>query len=391
MYGYSLFRRFLAICLLLGLGWGGSALAQQPIRIGYSVAKTGGLASAAAVQINAFELWRDQVNAKGGIAVGGVKRPVELVVYDDQSQGPKAAQIYEKLITEDKVDFVLTPYATPIHIAIAPVLEKYRMPVIASTYGSTQLRSANVQQMFFMQQLPDTWGKSLAAFLKERGVKRVAIATLQNPFTQELRKNLIADAGGAFQVVVDKSYPADIKDMTPIVSDMKLAAPDAAIVLSYPSDSQMFVSASREARFTAPLQMLMIGTAQPSFMARFGPAAEGYIGLGIWSRNSKNPRAKPFFDAHRAKFGVAPDDKDTTVAYASAEVLEQAIATGGLDKDKVRQALATQTFDTILGPVKFGAGNLNTLAPAGFIQIQNGMNEMVYPAEFATATFKPKT
>src|SRR3970282_2511005 len=93
----------------------------KPVRIGFSIAKTGIFASAAPSQLNAYELWREQINARGGLEIGKEKRPVEFVQYDDQSNPGQAAKIYEKLITQDKVDLLLAPWGTPTHIAVAPV------------------------------------------------------------------------------------------------------------------------------------------------------------------------------------------------------------------------------------------------------------------------------
>ena len=92
------------------------------------MARTGMLANATPSQLNTYELWREQVNARGGMDVGGTKRKVEFVIYDDQSKPEQAVRIYEKLITDDKVDLLLAPWGTPFHIAIAPVLEKYKLP-----------------------------------------------------------------------------------------------------------------------------------------------------------------------------------------------------------------------------------------------------------------------
>src|SRR5262249_41386202 len=114
----------------------GPASAADPVRIGFTMPKTGFLGVASPVALQAYELWREQVNARGGLDIGGKeKRPIEFVVYDDQSEPTKTAQIYEKLITQDKVDLLLAPYATPFHIAIAPVLEKHKFPVVGNTAG----------------------------------------------------------------------------------------------------------------------------------------------------------------------------------------------------------------------------------------------------------------
>src|SRR5215813_10941281 len=136
-------RRVIAILggALIGAAVAGAGQAADPIKVGFSIAKTGLFASAAPSQLNAYELWREQVNAKGGLDIGGgERRPVEFVVYDDQSQPAEAVRIYEKLVKEDKVDLLLAPWGTPTHFAIAGVLEKLKFPVVGNTAASVQLR-----------------------------------------------------------------------------------------------------------------------------------------------------------------------------------------------------------------------------------------------------------
>ena len=125
------------------------AQADKPLRIGFSMARTGMLANATPSQLNTYELWREQVNASGGMNVGGTKRKVEFVIYDDQSKPEQAVRIYEKLITDDKVDLLLPPWGTPFHIAIAPVLEKYKFPVVGNTAASVALRQVKPGYIWF--------------------------------------------------------------------------------------------------------------------------------------------------------------------------------------------------------------------------------------------------
>ena len=138
-----------AMLAVLGLLAAGSAGAADPVRIGYAISKTGMFAPAAQSQINAYQLWADQVNQQGGLDVAGVKRPVEFVVYDDQSDFGKAPGIYEKLITNDKVDLLLAPWGTPFHFAIAGVLERYKFPMVGNSSASVALREVKPGNIWF--------------------------------------------------------------------------------------------------------------------------------------------------------------------------------------------------------------------------------------------------
>jgi branched-chain amino acid transport system substrate-binding protein len=359
-----------------------------PVRIGFSMARTGSLGAASASQSQAYELWREQVNGRGGLALpGGGKRIVEFVTYDDGSQGANAARIYEKLITDDKVDLLLAPYGTAMHMGIVPVVEKYRFPVLANTIGSNQVKDAGAKYMFITQPFPDQWALALVPLLKSVNAQRVAVITAQLPFSLDVKKALLPELQKAgVNVVFTEDYPGDIKDMTTLINGLKAASPDFVVGLSYLNDSVQYGTQARELGLAVPYQFTLLGPAQASYVQRLGANADGTISIGQWSRNAKQwPRVKPFFDAYQARWKMVPDDKDTTIAYVTAEVLEQAVAKAGLDRDKLREALLGTSFDSIMGPIKYDARGHNTAMPAGFMQIQNGVNEVVWPRNIATA------
>ena len=371
----------------------GTSRAEDTLKIGFAMPKTGYLGVASPVAIQAYELWRDQVNAAGGLSIGGKeKRKVEFVSYDDQSVPTKTAQIYERLITVDKVDLLLAPYATPFHIAIAPVVERHKFPIIGAAAASTLMRDLKVKYMFMAEVLPDRYGKSIPAFLKSQGVQSVGMITLQLPLSLETKKYAqpnLKDAG--IKAVVDNEYPVDIKDMTGMLSALKSANPNAVLGLTYPEDSVLYVNTARELGFVNPIQFLLIGPSEPFFIKKF-PAkdTEGFITMGHWAPTEAGwPKAKPFYDAYVAKWNEPPDFLDSVISYISCEILQQAVEKVGLDHDKIRDEIANDTFDTINGPVKFTNGE-NLSLPAGLIQIQKGTLEVIWPPEIATAKFEPK-
>ena len=161
----------------------------KPIRLGFSMAKTGMFAAAAPSQLNAYVLWRDQLNAEGGLEVAGQgRRPIEFVQYDDQSNPGQAAKIYEKLITQDKVDLLLAPWGTPTHIAIAPVIERFKFPLIGNTAASVSLRDLKPGNIWFVTAaFPDRVARELASMAKAEGVKTVALLTNVLPFSKEVK------------------------------------------------------------------------------------------------------------------------------------------------------------------------------------------------------------
>jgi branched-chain amino acid transport system substrate-binding protein len=378
--------------VLLAAGATGAS-AQEPIKIGYAIAKTGFFAPAAHTQIQTYELWQDQVNAAGGINVGGTKRPVKFISYDDQSDFAKAPQIYEKLITDDKVDLLLAPWGTPFHFAIVGVLEKYQFPVVGNSAASVTIRDIKPGHIWFpTSALPDRIAAELVKFLQAQKAKTVAVTTLQLPFSLEVKKFLMpALESAGLKIVVNDEYAPDVKDLTATLTKIKQAAPDAVLSLSYPSDSILYLKGARELDIKSPFQLALVGPAEYFFEKMFGPNLDGIVTMGHWSpHQAKWPKAKPFYDAYVKKYNEPPDYLDSALAWMSIEILEQAVKTAGLDHAKISEAIATQTFDTINGPVKF-KGVENVITPTMFLQFQKGEAQIVWPGSEETAKFEPKS
>jgi branched-chain amino acid transport system substrate-binding protein len=370
------------------------AFAADPVKVGVGISETGMFAPEAAEQLNSYKMWVDEVNKAGGLDVAGTKRPINLIVYDDQSDFGKEAGIYEKLITDDKVDLLLAPWGTPFHFAIVGVLERYGFPMVGNSAASVQLRTIKPGNIWFpTSAIPDKMAPALVKLMQEQGVKTVAVNTLQLPFSQELKKFLmpaLKEAG--MKVVVDQEYAPDVKDMTATVEQIKQTKPDAVLGLSYPQDALLLLKTEREQDIKAPFQFLLVGPAEAFFTKSIGaPALNDVAFMGHWTPYQKAwPKAMPFFEAYKARFGIDPDYLDVDLAWMSTEILQQAVAKAGLDHAKLRQEISTATFDTINGPVKF-KGVENIITPTMFMQFQDGKAEIVYPPSVETAKFQKKT
>lgn len=363
-----------------------------PVRIGFSLAKTGIFASAVPSQANSYELWKEQVNSAGGLEIAGQgKRPIEYVVYDDQSNPGQAAKIYEKLITEDKVDLLLAPWGTPTHIAIAPVVERFKFPVVGNTAASVTLRDLKPGNIWFVTAaFPDRIGRELAKMLKVNNVKSVALLTNVLPFGKEVKSFLepaLKEQG--IEIRVNEEYPPDITDMTALITKVKQANPDGVLALSYPSDAPIYVRQAKEQGIKATFEFVMIGPAIDFFHKALGSAANGIVTVGHWTPK-RNAAAAAFNEAYIARFKERPDYLDSIEPFVSCQILQQAVKTAGLDKNKIRAAIANGRFETINGPIQF-KGVENIITKTGFLQLQNGLPQMVWPISDATAPYEPKT
>jgi branched-chain amino acid transport system substrate-binding protein len=386
-------RRELLLAALAAAGTNG-ALAQgdAPVRIGFSMARTGIMAVATPPQQTTYDLWREQVNAAGGLDVAGRKRRVEFVSYDDQSNPGQAVRIYEKLITDDKVDLLLAPWGTPFHIAIAPVLEKYKFPVVGNTAASVALRQIKPGYLWFpTSAIPDRIGVELTAMMKAANVRSAAIVSNVLPFSKEIKNFLEPELKKAgIEVKHSSEYPPDVKDMTATLSQVKQANVDAVIALAYPGDAILYAKQAKELGIAAPFQFIAIGPTAAFFAKAVGaPSAEGVVTIAHWTPRPDWKGSQAFHDAYAKKYGEPPDYLDAALPWMSLEILQSAVARAGLDKEKIREIIARDTFETINGKVKF-EGVQNVITPTAFVQMQKGKLQLVWPKSIATGQYEPK-
>jgi len=380
---------------LCAAAFAGSALAQgqPPVRIGFSIAKSGLFANGAAAETRVYDLWREQVNAKGGLDVGGTRRPVEFVQYDDQSSGANAVKIYEKLITDDKVDLLFAPYGAATTLPLAPLLERYGMPLVANTATSVHIRELKPGNIWFVSStVHDHVAEQLVKLLQQNHISSVAVIGNTIPPATEIGRFLKDDLAQAkLEVKVSESYPPDITDMTALLSRVKQAKPQGIIELSLFNDSGLYLRQSKELGVDAPFQFVAIGPTVASFRKMFASNTDGIVTLGMWSPEAKQwPLAAPFEASFVQKYHEDPDYLDSVLAEMSCEIMEEAVAKAGLDRAKFREVMATTTFQTIVGDVKF-KGVENVTTPTTFLQIQGDKTQIIWPSSIATAPFKPKT
>jgi len=382
----------IAATLLATAAGGVLAQADKPLRLGFSMARTGMLANATPSQLNTYELWREQVNARGGMDVGGVKRKVEFVTYDDQSKPDQAVRIYEKLITDDKVDLLLAPWGTPFQISIAPVLEKFKFPMIGNTAASVALRQVKPGYIWFpTSAIPDRIGAELTALLKTQNVKSVVVLSNVLPFTKEIKNFLEPELKKAgIEIKLSSEYPPDIKDMTSVLTQAKQANVDAVLALAYPGDSVLYAKQAKELGLNNPFQFIAIGPSDAFFPKAVGASsAEGVVTIAHWAPRADWKGSQAFYDAYVKKFGEEPDYLNSALAWMSLEILEAAVAKSGLDKEKIRAMVSKETFDTINGKVRFD-GVQNAITPTAFVQTQKGKLQIVWPASIATSKYEAK-
>lgn len=380
-----------AIILVAAFFATSSAAAKDNMTVGFSMSLTGIYAPGAKGQIDAYLLWEEVVNKKGGIFVKeyNKKLPVKLVYYDDKSETDTAVRVYDKLLTEDKVDILLSPYGTSIHFAVAPIAEKYKVPIVGSTAASVKLRDFKTKYFWFITSaVPDRQMAALVDLLKNLGIKKIAIIYAQELFPREnlqFLDPLVEKAG--FEVTLHKDYPMGAKDLTTLLSEVKSKEPEAVIALCYPSGSFTITGQAKEVGLNPKFLFELVGPATTAFSPKFGAAKEGIATMGHWSPKGKWEGAKEFFEQYQAKFNSKPDPLNSVLAYTACQIIEQSIEkVGSFDWAKIRDYIAKTEFQTINGPIKF-SGLENMRTPSMILQWQKDDLEIIWPK--ATATAKP--
>jgi branched-chain amino acid transport system substrate-binding protein len=368
----------------LGAVWTQSAAQDAPVKIGYAIARTGPWAAGAQIsQEPNYIMWAEQVNAAGGLSVKGKKRKVELVGYDDRSEAETMVRTYEKLMTSDKVDLILPPWGTGANFAVMPLAQKHGYPMLSPTATGRKLLEMKNPYFFALLQQPDRMMDALAEFLAARNIKTVAYIHVDELFGLEqssaLEKSLKAKN---IQIVEKKSYPLGVKDLQPVLNDIKAKNPDAFVSLSYPPDTFLVTGQAKAIGFNPKVFYAAVGAAFPVYRDKMGATAEGVMGLGTWNPKT-SPQAKAYFDAHVARWKKEPDRWASAHAWAGLQILQASVDKVGLDRKALRDHIASAEFDTIIGKVRFKNGE-NVSTPGVVSQWSGGEFEVVWPPQNAT-------
>ena len=349
--------------LAFAAAFAGTALAQQPLKIGFGMSLTGALAGNGKAALIAMEIWKDDVNAKGGI----LGRKVEFVYYDDQTSPATVPGLYAKLLDVDKVDLVVSGYGTAV-IAPAMPLMMQRNLMFMTLFGLNVNSKFNYDRYFqIMPAGPEpavgwTRGFFEAAMAMNPKPKTIALVGADAEYPHlALEGARVHVKRLGLKVVYDKSYPPNTTDYSPIVRAIQATNPDLVYLASYPPDSAGMVRAVNEVGLKT--RMFGGGMVGPQFAAlktALGPLLNGVVNYELYTPelSGKFPFLEAFlkkYQARAVKEGVDPLGYYLPpYAYAMMQVLDQAItATKGLDNAKLAEYMHTHTFDTFVGTVGF--------------------------------------
>ncbi|MBV9861085.1 MAG: amino acid ABC transporter substrate-binding protein [Alphaproteobacteria bacterium] len=353
-----------AMALALVLLASGAARAAEPITIGFGMALTGGLAAIGKSALLAMQIWEKDINAKGGL----LGRPVKLVYYDDQSNPPTVPGLYTKLIDVDKVDIVVSGYATNMIAPAMPVIIQHDR-LFLGLFGLAVNTEFHYPKYFSMLPAgPDPkhafaqpfFDVALAGDPKPKTLAIVAADAEYPKNASEGARDIAKSAG--LQIVYDKSYPPSTTDYTPIVRAVQATSPDMVFVASYPPDSVGMVRAINETGFkTRYIGGGMVGLQITSIKQQLGPAINGIIDYDWWipSPALQFPGVMDFLKTYQEQAASAGVDPLgwylPPFAYANMQVLAQAIeGAKTLDQGKLADYIRGNSFKTIVGDIAYG-------------------------------------
>ncbi len=346
--------------------WVNSAAAQsgEPIKIGFSMAQTGGLGPNGKSALLAEKIWEEDVNAKGGL----LGRPVKLIYYDDQTQPATVPGIYTKLLDVDKVDIIMGGYGTNMLAPAMPVAMQ-RNKLFIGLLGLGVNSEFHYPNYFVMiPSGPDpkpSFTKGFIDVAMEQNPKptTIAIVAADAEFSVNASDGARENAKKAgLKIVYDQRYPPATTDFAPIVRAIQATNPDLLIICSYPPDSVGMVLAINELGFKPKMVGgAMVGLQNTAIKMRLGPLLNGFTNYDFWLPVPKmmfpgNDEFMKRYQARAAAEGVDPlGYYMAPQAYAQFQVLEQAItATKSLDDQKLADYIRNNTFQTVVGYVKFG-------------------------------------
>jgi len=389
----------LALGLILGVG---PVLAADEFKIGVITSLSGDLATGGNVTKRGYDLWGKAVNAQGGIQIKGKKYPVRLIYGDDQSQPAQAASAAERLAVQEKVDVVLGPYASGMTLAAAPVLEKYKIPMITGSAESPLIWRQKFRYTFGTIPPVNFTGsaviKTLAAL--PGGPKSAVIYGTNDAFSKATAEAFQTTAEQVGIKVLKFNILPPKQDLTPLMSAAKVLNPDLIAFGGHDEELINLVKVLTQLDFTPKALLMHYGVTEPAFIQALGKNANQVLGASVWTGSMQTkgalgwPTAKAYADAAVAEYPKDPADYTQAACSAAGLVFQAALvqlaAAPPLDeaaRTKLVEILEKIDLQTFYGRVKFATEGDYYHSNAGLtpltVQILDGKERVVAPAESA--------
>jgi branched-chain amino acid transport system substrate-binding protein len=373
----------------------GDTASGDVITFGAAVSITGKTAKEGEYTRDGYLMFIDTINEQGGIKVGGKTYKTKLIYYDDESKSERTAQLYEKLINEDKVNFLLGPYGSGPTGTAAPIAEKYKLPMVEANGAAESIFSKGYKYTFAVLSPGKNYLRGVidSVITKDSTVKTVAILGENEPFSKEVAAGAADYAKEkGLDVVYQELYPSGTQDVSALLTNIKGKTPDLLLGAGHLQDTLLIVKQAKDLDVSPKAMGFSVGPSSPEFRANLKENADYIFGATQWTDalkyNGDDPWKTPkaFADAFKTKhpnYTVVPYQvaESTAALVAYQHAIEKA---GSLDPQKVRDTLASLDIMTFYGQIKFDERGVNIYKPMAVEQLQpDGKKYTVFPIDVA--------
>jgi branched-chain amino acid transport system substrate-binding protein len=383
------------LVLALWIGLIPVAEGQPPIRIGASLSHTGSFAALSQNLVGrGYRLCVKHTNEKGGV----LGRKLDLVLEDNQSQPATAARLYEKLITQDKVDLVLGPYGSPMTEAVADVTEKYRMPMVAAGAATISIFKKGRKFIFMVNSPGEVYLEGLIDMAAKRELKTEALIHEDTLLPKAITQGALERAKKrGLSVVLVEAYPKGTTDFSAILTKIQTANPAVLAAGTYVDDAMAITRQLKALNLNPRMFAATVGVDLPRYYEAVGRDAEFVYGPSQWEAElvtlragglipiaRQYPGAREFVEAHHGEYPGADLSYQTAAGYAGCQVLAEAVKrAGSLDREKIRDAILKLDANTVFGPFKVDGEGVQVAHERVMFQWQDGKKVIVWPEELA--------
>jgi branched-chain amino acid transport system substrate-binding protein len=388
-----------------GAGGGSSAGSDSgPIKVGAAVSETGKFSIEGKSTKRGYDMWVDEVNAHGGINVGGKKRQVQIVYYDDQSEPETAVKLTQRLISQDKVDFMFGPYSSGLTIATSAITAKYKKIMFAGGAAAVSVFNQKNEYVFSPLTLTRDYTTSGLQALQQQGVKSIGVMHSDDAPMTDVKDATVENAKRlGLEVVSVQKVPADATDITGAMRQLQAKKPDAFVEAGTTLIGLLATRTMRDIGW-APKYVLMVqAPTEATFVKELGaPTARGIMAPTQWMPNDSYKddyfgTAQNYFDAYVKKYGEKPSYLPPSASAAGLSLQLAVERAGSTDTEKVRKALVDLKADTFFGPIDYtapgdpsGLTGANINRPMLTVQLNpEGQQVVVAPRDAAKAAIVP--
>jgi branched-chain amino acid transport system substrate-binding protein len=354
------------------------ALAAEPIRVGVTASLTGDYAAPGSDLLEGLKMWAHDVNARGAL----LGREVEIVSYDDQSDPDTSARLYERLISDDKVDLLIGPYSSDVTLFASNVAEAHGLPMVSPSASATDIWSRGYRNIFQVATPADRYMDLLIESASNAGLTTIALAYAGSDFPRGVARGVRTKAAAVgMKLIFDEEYPEDSADFTDLVRRIKATRPDLVIGGTYLEDSIALVREAKRQNFSPKALAFTVGPALVEFGDTLGPDADGILGVVGWMRSGRVPMAYDFSFRYK---GITGRNAGVHAAYgyAAGQVLEAAVRLAdSTDSDAVRTQLREMKFGSLMGRYRVEDSGRQLEKETFVMQWQDGHRLLVLPKQ----------